>query len=89
MVFSIGILLLLLILLLSRCYFLFPSLLGTRVRFQEAEYNVTEMESSVHLCIELVGAQLPNTGRVQVVSEDGTAQRNFIILILLQHLCLK
>ena len=69
--------------------FLLPSLLGTQVRFQEAEYNVTETESSVHLCIELVGAQLPNTGRVQVFSEDGTAKRNFIILIFITTVMFK
>ena len=58
--------------------YLIHSLLGTQVRFQEVEYNVTERESSVHICVELVGTQLPNTGRLRVFSEDGTAQSNFI-----------
>ena len=51
-------------------------LLGPQVRFQLSEYNESESEGSVEVCVELVGGPLMSISDVQVRTQSGTAIGN-------------
>ena len=51
-------------------------ILGPQVRFQLSEYDVSESEGSVEVCVELVGGPLTSNNDVQVQTQSATAIGN-------------